>query len=330
MRYRFLGSSDLRVSVIGLGAINFAHPDRITDPDETARIIHRGLDLGINFIDTADAYGHGRSEVHVGHAVRGRRDEAIIATKFKLSDFRDGDPWPGASVRERIVRSLDRSLDKLGTTYVDLYQLHHPEPDIAPEEILEPLHDLVQAGKVRYIGECNHSSWRHAQANAVAERNGWSPMISSQGYYNLFRRQVELEVLPFCTANDIGFIPYRPLADGWLTGKYRDSAGSPTRPRAVALNRDAAQRARLEQLAAFAAERGRSLVDLAFAWLLAHPAVSSVIAGVSTVEQAATNAAAAAWDMTRNERDEVDAIVAWDGTGEAVEEPGGHSMTPRR
>jgi aryl-alcohol dehydrogenase-like predicted oxidoreductase len=330
MRYRALGSSDLRVSVVGLGAINFAHPDRITDPDESARVIRSCLDLGINFIDTADAYGHGQSELHVGHALRGRRDEAIIATKFKLSDFRDGDPWPGATVRERIVRSIDRSLAKLGTDHVDLYQLHHPEPDIPPEEILEPLHDLVQQGKVRYIGECNHSSWRHAQVNATAERNGWPRLVSVQGYYNLLRRHVELEVLPFCTANDIGFIPYRPLADGWLTGKYRDGVTATTRPRAVALQHDERRRTMLAELTAFASDRGRTMLDLAFAWLLAHPAVSSVIAGVSNVEQAAANAAASEWDMTPEERDAVDAIVAWDGTGEEVEEPGGHSTQPRR
>src|SRR5262245_53213418 len=196
MRYRRLGSSDLTVSVIGLGAINFAHPERIVDPAESARIIQGALDVGINFIDTADAYGHGQSEAHVGRALRGRRDQAIVATKFKLSDFRDGDPWPGASVRERITKSIDRSLGKLETDYVDLYQLHHPEPTIPHEEILEPLHDLVQAGKVRYIGECNYSSWRHAQSNCVAAQHGWPQMISVQAYYNLLRRHVELELLP--------------------------------------------------------------------------------------------------------------------------------------
>jgi 1-deoxyxylulose-5-phosphate synthase len=329
LRYRSLGSSSLEVSVIGLGAINFAHPDRITDPAASARIIHRALDLGVNFIDTADAYGHGQSEVHVGLALRGRRDRAIVATKFKLSDFRDGDPWPGASVRERIVRSVDRSLSKLQSDHVDLYQLHHPEPSIPHEEILEPLDDLVHAGKVRFVGECNYSSWRHAQANCVAARQGLSPMVSMQAYYNLLRRHAELELLPFCTANGVSFIPYRPLADGWLTGKYRHGALS-TRLRAAALNDDPRRRDQLGRLQRFASERGHSLVDLAFAWLLAHPAVSSVIAGASTAEQMGENAAASAWEMSREERDEVDAIVAWDGTDEEVEEPGGHSMKPSR
>src|SRR5262245_49168255 len=184
MRFRRLGSSDLDVSVIGIGAINFAHPQRITDPAESARIIGHALDLGVNFIDTADAYGHGQSEVHVGEALKGRRHEAIIATKFKLSDFRDGDAWPGATTRERIFNRIDRSLKKLQTAYVDLYQLHHPEPTIPHEAILHPLNDLVVQGKVRYIGECNYAAWRHAQSNAVSERHGWAPMISVQAYYN--------------------------------------------------------------------------------------------------------------------------------------------------
>ncbi len=332
MRYRNLGSSDLRVSVIGIGAINFANEERITDIAESGRIINHALDLGINFIDTADAYGHGQSEVHVGEALRGRRDQAIIATKFKLSNFRDGDPWPGATVRQRIINSVDRSLAKLQTDHIDLYQIHHPEPLIAHDEILEPLNELVMQGKVRYIGESNYSAWRHAQANAVAERHGWAPFVSVQGYYNLLRRHVELEVLPFCTANNVGFIPYRPLADGWLSGKYSADAeqASTTRPRAVALQAQQRRREVLTELTAFAAERGRSMLDLAFAWLLAHPAVGSVIAGVSNVAQTEANAAASGWEMTRVERDAIDAIVAWDGTSEEVEEPGGHSMKPVR
>jgi aryl-alcohol dehydrogenase-like predicted oxidoreductase len=332
MHFRSLGSSDLEVSVIGLGAINFAHPQRITDFAESAAVIHRCLEAGINFIDTADAYGHGESEVHVGHALRGRRDQAIIATKFKLSDFRDGDPWPGATVRERIIKSVDRSLTKLETDYVDLYQLHHPEPGISHDEILEPLNDLVTAGKVRYIGECNYSAWRHAQSNAVSEQRDWPRMVSVQGYYNLLRRHVELEVLPYCTANEVGFIPYRPLADGWLSGKYAwgDSTNEVGRPRLAPLQGDENKRSVLEALTLFANERGHSMLELTFAWLLAHPAVSSVIAGVSNPEQVAANAACAEWAMTMQERDAVDAIVAWDGTGQEVEEPGGHSMKPRR
>ena len=199
------------------------------------------------------------------------------------------------------------------------------------EAILEPLDELVRAGKVRYIGECNYSAWRHAQSNATSAKRGWPSMVSSQAYYNLLRRHVELELLPFCTASDIGFIPYRPLATGFLTGKYKP--GDPPRPGRKSLARLAADpRARsiLDGLTAFAEEHGRTMTELAFAWLLAHPAVCSVIAGAMTTEQVATNAAAADWELTIEERDAVDAIAHWDGSGEEVEEPGRHSIKVTR
>jgi 1-deoxyxylulose-5-phosphate synthase len=327
MRYRRIGSSDLEVSVVGLGAINFGNPSRIPDEAASVRIIHAALDNGINFIDTAEAYSDGESERHVGAALVGRRDEAIIASKFKLSDYGPGDPRTGRSVRDKIMLMVEGSLRRLRTDHIDLYQIHHPEPDVPHEEILEPLHELVGSGKVRYIGECNYSAWRHAQSNALSEARGWPSMVSAQAYYNVLRRHVELELLPFCTANDIGFIPYRPLATGFLTGKYRP--GDPPRPGRKSLARlavDPRARAVLDGLTAFAAERGHTMTELAFAWLLAHPALSSVIAGAMNPEQIQTNAAAAAWEMTMDERDAIDEIARWDGSGEEVEEPGRHSF----
>jgi aryl-alcohol dehydrogenase-like predicted oxidoreductase len=327
MRYRRVGSSDLEASVIGLGAINFGNPKRIPDPDVSARVIHAALDAGITFIDTAEAYSEGESERHVGRALRGRRDEAIIASKFKLSEYPNGDKRAGRTVRERIMISIEDSLRRLETDHVDLYQIHHPEPSVPPEEILEPLNELVDAGKVRFIGECNYSAWRHAQSDAVSEARGWPKMVSAQAYYNVLRRQVEPELLPFCTANDIGFIPYRPLASGWLTGKYQ--AGDPLRAdrRTLAkLQENERARATLDALTAYAVDHGRTITELAFAWLLAHPALCSVIAGAMTEEQARTNAAASGWEMTMAERDEIDEIARWDGSGEEVEEPGRHSI----
>jgi aryl-alcohol dehydrogenase-like predicted oxidoreductase len=327
MFHRRVGSSDLEASVIGLGAINFGNPSRLPDGAESARVIHAALDAGITFIDTAEAYSEGESERHVGLALAGRRDEAVIATKFKLSDYPAGDEREGRSVRDRINLSIDASLRRLQTDHVELYQLHHPEPTIPHEEILEPLARLVESGKVRWIGECNYSAWRHAQSDAISDRNGWPKMVSAQAYYNVLRRQVEPELLPFCTANDIGFIPYRPLATGWLTGKY--AVGDPPRPgrKSLAkLQQNERARAVLERLTAFSEERGRSVGDLAFAWLLAHPAVCSVIAGAMTVDQIAANAAAADWQMTMDERDAIDDIARWDGSGEEVEEPGRHSI----
>jgi aryl-alcohol dehydrogenase-like predicted oxidoreductase len=328
---RQVGSSDLNASVIGLGAINFGNPSRLPDQADSTRVIHAALDAGITFIDTADAYTNGQSETYLGHALAGRRDKVVIATKFKLSDYPDGDARSGLSVRARIMASIDGSLRRLQTDHVDLYQLHHPEPSIPHEEILEPLAELVAAGKVRHIGESNYSAWRHAQSNAVSEARGWPRMVSCQALYNVMRRHVEPELLPFCTANEVGFIPYRPLAGGWLTGKYRPGQPAPGGNRTLSktfAKMQGNERATtvLESLAAFAEERGRTLTDLAFAWLLAHPAVSSVIAGAMSVEQIATNAAAASWVMSMHERDAVDEIARWDGTGEEVEEPGRHTI----
>lgn len=325
MQYRKLGSSDLNASVIGLGTNNFGNPSRITDLAQSAKVIHHCLDMGINFIDTAMAYGNGQSEVHIGEALKGRRQEAIIATKFDFSK-QEG------SVRDHIFKCADVSLKKLQTDYMDLYQIHALPPHISHEEVLEPLNDLVQQGKVRYIGECNYAGWRHAQSDAVSENKGWPRMVSAQNYYNLLRRQVELELLPFCTENNVGFLPYFPLAGGWLTGKYRPGAPAPEGARRMVgqLQKDERAHQTLAKLDAFANERGHSVLDLAFAWLVAHPAVTSVIAGAMTPEQVEANAKAADWQMTKEERDAVDAIAAWDGTGEEIEGGGPGGVKPRR
>ena len=325
MEYRKLGNSDLNVSVIGLGTNNFGNPARIAVHADSARVVHKCLDLGINFIDTADGYGQGQSEVHIGEALKGRRNEAIIATKFNFNKLE------GQSPRDRVFASVESSLTKLQTDYIDLYQLHFPSPDISHEEVLAPMNELVQQGKVRYIGESNYSGWRHAQADAVAAQHGLARFESSQGYYNLFQRQVELELLPFCTAANVGFLPYYPLAGGWLTGKYR-SATVPERARRMVgqLQGDEAAVATLGKLDAFANEHGHSMLDLAFSWLLAHPAVSSVIAGAMTEEQVEANATAGDWVMTPEERDDIDAIAPWDGTGNEVESFGMGVTSPRR
>ncbi len=325
MLYRKLGTSDLNVSVIGLGTNNFGNPSRITDPAQSAKIIDACLDHGINLIDTAPSYGQGQSEVHIGEALKGRRKEALIATKFDFSK-QEG------SVRDHILKNVDVSLKKLQTDYIDLYQIHALPPHISHEEVLEPLNELVQQGKVRYIGECNYAGWRHAQADCVAVGKGWAHFVSAQNYYNVMRRQAELELLPFCTENNIGFLPYFPLAGGWLTGKYQPGAPAPQGARRMVgqLQKDERAHAVLGDLTAFAGEQGRSVLDLAFAWLLAHPAVSSVIAGAMNPEQVAANAKAADWQMTQEERDAVDAIAAWDGTGDEIEGGGPGGVKPRR
>jgi aryl-alcohol dehydrogenase-like predicted oxidoreductase len=326
MQYRKLGSSDLNVSVIGLGTNNFGNPQRITDMAASAAVINKCLDLGINFIDTADMYGGGQSEVHIGEALKTRRDEAILATKFNISKLE------GESIKDRVTRKIDESLAALQTDHIDLYQLHFPGNDVPQEEILGPMNDLVTAGKVRYIGECNYSGWRHAHADAVSEKNGWAPMVSSQNYYNIFRRQVELELLPFCQAQNVGFLPYFPLAGGWLTGKYKasDTPGESARRMVGQLQGDDAARQVLDKLDAYAGEKGHTILELAFSWLLAHPSVSSVIAGAMTPEQVEANSTAGDWVMTDEERDEIDAIASWDGTAEEIEGYGPGAAPIRR
>lgn len=326
MQYRKLGSSDLNVSVIGLGTNNFGNPQRITDKAASAAVINKCLDVGINLIDTADMYGGGQSEVHIGEALKSRRKEAILATKFNIAKLE------GESIKDRINRKIDESLAALQTDYIDLYQIHFPGNEVPQEEILGPLNDLVISGKVRAIGECNYSGWRHAHADAVAEKNGWARMVSSQNYYNLFRRQVELELLPFCTAENVGFLPYFPLAGGWLTGKYKpsDTPAESARRMVGQLQGDDAARQTLDKLDAYATSKGHTILELAFSWLIAHPCVSSVIAGAMTPGQVESNATAGDWVMTDEERDEIDAIASWDGTNEEIEGYGPGSPAVRR
>ncbi|MEK9659861.1 MAG: aldo/keto reductase [Chloroflexota bacterium] len=326
MEYRTLGTSDLKVSVIGLGTNNFGNPARITDPAVSKRVIDACLDNGINLIDTSNNYGGGHSEEHIGAALKGKREKAIIASKYNLRDLN------GQSIADRVNTSVEESLRKLQTDHLDLYQLHFSHPEASQEQILEPLNKLVEQGKVRFIGECNYPSWRHAQADHVSAQKGWARMVSSQGYYNVLRRQAELELLPFCSENNVGFLPYFPLAGGWLTGKYKGTTEVPSGARRMVGQLQGNERAEavLDGLTIFAKERGYTVLDLAFAWLLAHPAVSSVIAGAMNPEQVASNAAAARWVMTKEERAEVDAIAAWDGTGEEVEGFGPGGRVPVR
>ena len=318
MQYRSLGSSDLQVSVIGLGGNTFGPPRLV--PEQSLRCIARAEELGINYIDTAITYGQGESEAHIGRALAGRRNNWIIATKFNLAQRA-----PGESVRERIVKHCDTSLQRLQSDHIDLYQLHYNAPGVAAEEVLEVLADLVRKGKVRWVGQCNLASWRHAAMLEVSHRKGWPQMVSCQNHYNLLRRQVEFETLPFCRANGIAFLPYFPLAGGFLTDKYvagqpapagtRGAAGSPI----VTRSRTARNELIQAELKHWAHARGHTLGELAMAWLLSHPEIPSVIAGVSSPEQVEQNARAADWVLSDAERTQVDAIAAWDGSDELAE-----------
>jgi len=306
LQYRKLGSSSLNVSAVGLGTNNFG--GRLTDLADSARVVHEAIDLGVNLIDTAIGYGGGESEVHVGNATKDRRDKVLIATKFR------GEIPEGKTIAQHVYDQCEISLGRLQTDYIDLYQIHWPNFSLDADELLEPLQKLVEQGKVRQIGECNYSSWRLAESNNVAEQKGLPRMISAQHNYNIFSRQVELEILPYCDQRNVGFLPYSPLGGGYLTGKYQAGKPAPTGSRGelggneVARLRNDRNEALLEPLGAIAAEYDHALLDLAFAWMLAHPQVSSVIAGAMSPEQIRGNVAAAEWELTADQLAAVDAI----------------------
>jgi len=318
MEYRKLGQTDLEVSVVGLGA-NVYGPPRLNQ-EQTIINIGRALELGVNFIDTAIGYGEGQSETFIGNALKGKRDQMIIATKFSMRSRKEG-----ASAKEHILSQAEDSLRKLQTDHIDLYQMHQPDNSLTSEELLEPLAQLVEEGKVRHLGESNFGAWRHAATNATAEAHGWPKMVSSQNHYNVLRRHVELEIIPYCERFGVAFLPYFPLGGGFLTGKYQPGQAPPAGSRGaegsgiISKTRNTRNETLLTQLEAYCQERGHTVLDLAFAWLLAHPCIPSVIAGTSSEAQIEGNVAAASWQLTPEELDEVNQIAAWDGSGEVVD-----------
>ncbi len=216
MKYRQLGRSGLWVSVVGLGTNQFGGK---VDEKGVAEIIDAALDLGVNFIDTADVYTGGKSEETIGKAIAKRRDQVVLATKVG-SRTGDGPNDVGAS-RRHIIAGVEASLRRLGTEYIDLYQIHRFDPHTPFEETMRALDDLVRSGKVRYIGASNYAAWQLCRANDVAEMRGWTPFISIQPHYHMLERSIEKELVPYCEAFGVGIIPYFPLAGGFLTGKYR-------------------------------------------------------------------------------------------------------------
>ena len=310
MEYRRLGSSGLKVSAVGLGTNNFGGR---MDPQASARVVHQAIDLGINCVDTANSYGNGLSEEYIGRAIKGKRDDVILATKV-YSPVSDGPNSRGAS-RLSVMREVEDSLRRLDTDFIDLYQVHFHDVDTPIEETLRAMDDLVHQGKVRYIGCSNFDGWQVCEAIWTSRSLHLEPFVSVQPHYSMLVRDVERELIPFCKAYNIGVLPYFPLASGFLTGKYRRGEAPPQGTR-LAGNERAAERTLtdanfdvLEGLEEFAAERGHSMLELAFAWLLANPTVSSVIAGATKTEQLEANAKAADWHLTAEDMAEVDRIL---------------------
>jgi aryl-alcohol dehydrogenase-like predicted oxidoreductase len=310
MQTRAIGA--LEVSVVGLGCNNFG--GRI-DEDATNKVVDAALDAGIDLFDTADIYGGTLSEVFLGRALTGRRDRALIATKFggPIDDERKG----GASAAY-IARACDDSLRRLGTDHIDLYQLHFPDQATSLEETLGALDELVKAGKVREIGCSNFSAEMIEESAGISAANGWARFVSVQNEYSLLRRGPEKQgVLDACAKHDIAFVPYFPLASGVLSGKYKRGVQPPVGTRLAGMPAERQEQAlsdavmnRVEALDAWAQARGHTLLELAFAWLLARPVVASVIAGATKPEQAAANAAAAEWNLAPDDLIEIDAVIA--------------------
>ena len=299
MKTRRIGSLD--VSEVGLGCNNFG---RRLDAEATAKVVHAALDTGINFFDTADTYGGTRSEEFLGKALGVRRRDVIVATKFgsTVDENRKG------ARPEYVLKAAEDSLSRLGTDYIDLYQLHRPDPAVPIADTLGALDQLVKAGKVREIGCSNFSVAQLDEAeDAVAP--GGTRFVSLQNEYSLLHREPEHEVLVRCAELGMGFLPYFPLANGLLTGKYRKGQSVPEGSRiASGWNKDLlndANLSKVEALIAFAAKSGHSILDLAFSWLLSRPVVASVIAGATKPEQVTANAAAADWRLSESDLQEV-------------------------
>ena len=310
MEFKNLGRSGLQVSVVGLGCNNFGMR---CDFDQSQAVVYKALDEGINLFDTADVYGGGgKSEEFLGKILQGRRNEVVIATKFAMK-MGEGPMRSGGS-RKYIMSALEDSLRRLGTDYIDLYQMHRPDPTVPIEETLRALDDAVRAGKVRYLGHSNFAGWQAAEAHFVAQRDGYTPFISAQNEYNLLDRRIESELVPACNQYGVGVLPFFPLASGFLTGKYRQGQDLPAGTRLANAGPMAGRLLNernyetLGNLEAFADERGKTTLDVAIGWLASLPHVGSVIAGATRPEQVAQNVAAGEWKLNADELAEVDAI----------------------
>jgi aryl-alcohol dehydrogenase-like predicted oxidoreductase len=307
---RNLGKSGLRVSAVGLGCNNFGMK---LDVEGTRKVVHRALDLGITFLDTADHYGNmGGSESCLGEVLGERRKDVVLATKFAMPMDAAGTKT-GAS-RRYIMAAVEASLTRLKTDWIDLYQLHRPDPLTPIEETLRALDDLVRQGKVRYVGCSNLRAWQVVEAQWTAKHLGLNAFIACQDEYSLLVRDIEQDLVPAIEAYDLGLLPYFPLASGLLTGKYKRNQTMPQGSR-LALVKRLADRylteshwQAVERLQDFCDKRDHRLLDLAISWLLSRPRVASVIAGATTPEQVEQNIRAAEWKLTPEDVADVDRL----------------------
>jgi aryl-alcohol dehydrogenase-like predicted oxidoreductase len=322
MKYRNYGKSGLKVSEIGLGTLEFGR--RVNEQDSVS-IIARALDLGVNFIDTADVYNNGLAEQFVGKAMKGKRSRVIVATKFGISTGEYPNDYGGS--RAHIMNAIDASLKRLDTDYVDVYYIHWPDATTPIEETLRTLDSLVRVGKVRYAACSNFAAWQLCEAQWISRSSGLESFMGVQTRYNMLDRGIESELVPCCQQYGVSIIPWAPLAEGFLTGKYQRGkplptgtrlnslrvgppprmalAGMPARPGMFTSVLSDANYDKIEKWQKFAAERNHNLGELAISWLLSHPWLCSVIAGVTSLEQLSTNVTAADWRLSEAEKTEL-------------------------
>jgi aryl-alcohol dehydrogenase-like predicted oxidoreductase len=309
MEYRKLGS--LNVSLVGVGCNNFGMR---CDAAKSAAVVGAALDCGINLFDTADAYGGTKSEEYLGQALKGHRDDVLIATKFAAPI--DADPLHRGASARWVAEAVEGSLRRLGTDRIDLYQQHMPDPTVPIEETQAALDQLVRDGKVREIGNSNFSGEQIAAAAALAAAKGWAPFVSAQNHLNLLNRSALKDVIPACEQHGVGMLPYFPLASGMLTGKYVRGEAAPEGTRLAAWPEERTSQImtdrnfdRVEALSGFAAARDHTLLELAFAWLAHLPTMASIIAGATSPQQVEANAAALSWQLTNEDMDAIQAIL---------------------
>ena len=306
MEYRKLGRAGVNVSAVGVGCNQFGNK---VDCEGTRAIAHRALDLGLNFFDTADVYGNrGGSEECLGEALAGEWQRVVLATKGR-SRMGEGPNDEGVS-RYHILNAVEASLRRLKTDHIDLYQIHSWDDGTPIEEMMRALDDLVRTGKVRYIGASNFTAWQLCRSNDVAEMMGWESFVTLQPEYHMLEREIEREVIPYCRWANVGILPYFPLAGGFLTGKYQRGEAPPPGSRGerspyVQKYLTDANFDILDKLRAFARARGRTMGELAIAWLLSQPQVCSVISGATRPEQVTANAAASGWALSPDELAEI-------------------------
>jgi aryl-alcohol dehydrogenase-like predicted oxidoreductase len=306
MRYRRLGESGLAVSVVGLGCNNFG---RRIGVEETRAVVRAAIDAGVTLFDTSDTYGD--SEDFLGEVLGAERDGIVLATKFGM-DMRGklGPDWGARGSRRYVRKAVESSLRRLRTDWIDLYQLHTPDPQTPIEETLAALHELVVEGKVRYVGCSNFAGWQVADADWTARSQNLTRFVSAQNHYSLIERHAEVDLVPACTRFGLGVLPYFPLANGLLTGKYKRGEAAPEGTRLVSREDwlTDGRFDRVEALEAYAAQRGISILDVAIGGLAAKPAVASVIAGATKPEQVTANVEAGAWEPSPADLEALDAL----------------------